>query len=140
MLATQNQERGGQRELLAVDGDLPLLHGFQQGGLSAGNGTVDLVRQQEIGHYRPLAQLKIPGFLIVYPHTDDIAGQQIRDKLDSSRLTAQGDGDGLNQGGLSHAGQIIQQDMSIGQNRHHDQSDPVRFSYDDLFCFFLDVL
>ena len=114
ILGGQNDERSGQGKAFTVNGDLPLLHGLQQGGLGAGNGTVDLIGQQQVGHDRALPQLEIPGFLVVNPHADDVAGQHVGDELDAPGAAAQGDGDGLHQRGLSHAGEIVQQNMAVG--------------------------
>ena len=49
------------------------------------------------------------------------------------RSAAQSQGDGLDQSGLAHTGQIVQQDVPARQHRHDDQADAVGFSDDDLF-------
>lgn len=50
---------------LTVHGDLPLLHGLQEGGLGAGGGPVQLVRQEQVTQHRPRLIGHGPGLLIV---------------------------------------------------------------------------
>ena len=118
ILGRQDDKGSRKGETLSVNGDLPLLHGFQQGRLGAGDRPVDLVRQQQVGHHWALAQFKVPFLLVVDPHADNIAGQHVGHKLDPPGLAAQCDGDGLHQSGFAHAGQIVQQNMAVGQYRH----------------------
>ena len=52
VLRGQDEERVGQPVPLAADGDLPLLHGLEQGRLGLGRGPVDLVGQDDVGEDR----------------------------------------------------------------------------------------
>ena len=52
VLRGHDHERVGQRIALFADGDLPLLHRFEQGALHLGGGAVDFVGQHEVGEDR----------------------------------------------------------------------------------------
>jgi hypothetical protein len=60
VLRGDDHEGPRQRVRVPVDGDLGLIHGFEQGGLRLGRGAIDLVSQQEIGEDR--ARLELEGF------------------------------------------------------------------------------
>ena len=52
VLRGEHQERVGQRIGRVADGDLALLHGFEQGALHLGRGAVDFVGEDEVGEER----------------------------------------------------------------------------------------
>ena len=61
------------------------LHRFEQRRLRLGRGAVDFVGQHEIGEYRPglKTQILMPVLVGLHDHAaDDVAGHQIRRKLD----------------------------------------------------------
>ena len=62
VLGGHHHKGGGEGKGLAVDGDLPLFHGLQQGGLSAGDRPVDLVGQQQIGEHGAGQAAELPRF------------------------------------------------------------------------------
>ena len=69
---------------MTVDGDAVFLHRFQKGGLRLAGGTVDLVREEEVGHDRAgLVDEGIRRF-IVHRVTDDIRGDGVRGKLNAA--------------------------------------------------------
>lgn len=49
VLGGGDQEGVGEGAWGAIDSDLTLLHGFEEGGLGLGRGAVDLVGEQEVG-------------------------------------------------------------------------------------------
>ena len=59
ILGGQHQERPGQPIAGAVDGDLPLLHALQQGGLRLGRGPVDLVGDHDVGEDRARPEFEL---------------------------------------------------------------------------------
>ncbi len=95
----------------AVDGDLLLLHGFEQGRLGAGGGPVDLVGQQNVDKDGTGAELELAVLLVEDRHAGDIVGQQVGRALQALELPAQADGEGPGQHGLADAGDILDQDM-----------------------------
>ena len=68
---------------LPVDGDRPLVHGLQQGGLSFGRGAVDFVGQQNLRENGPLGQNKGIGLKIEQIGAQHVAGHQIGGELDA---------------------------------------------------------
>ena len=56
VLRGQDEEGLGQLVGRVADGDLPFLHGFEQGALHLGRGAVDFVGEDEVGEDR--AQLR----------------------------------------------------------------------------------
>ena len=53
VLRGQDPEGLGEDHRLVADGDLPFLHGLEQGALDLGRGAVDLVGEQDAGDDRP---------------------------------------------------------------------------------------
>ena len=123
VLGSQHGEGGGEGAALPVQGDLPLLHGLQQGGLGAGNGAVELVGQQQVGEHRPVHPAEGAALAVEDVHAHHVGGEQVRGELDPPELAAQGQGQGLDQGGLAHPRQVVQQDMPLGQDGRRHQAD-----------------
>ena len=59
VLRGQHEERIVELVADAADGDLPLLHGFEQGGLGLGRRAVDFVGQDHVGEQRPFEELEL---------------------------------------------------------------------------------
>ena len=55
VLRGQHEERVGQLVADAADGDLPFLHGFEQGGLRLRRRAVDFVGENHVGEQRARA-------------------------------------------------------------------------------------
>ena len=100
----------------SVHGDVPLLHGFQKGGLGTGGGPVQLVRQKQIGNHRAGLIAQRPGLPIRDTVARDIRGQHIRGELYPAVLQIQRSGKSQRHGGFAHPGNILQQNMAPGQN------------------------
>ncbi len=60
-----------------IDGDLPFLHGLEQGGLGPWRGPVDLVSQENADKDGPRPELELVGPLVVYTDTGNVVGQEI---------------------------------------------------------------
>ena len=101
---------------LTVHGDLPLLHGLQEGGLGAGGGPVQLVRQEQVTQHRPRLIGHGPGLLIVNGVSGYVRRQNVRCKLNPPIGQAQRPGEGQSQRGLAHARNIFQEDVAPGQD------------------------
>ncbi len=72
VLRGDDQERRRQVMGLAVDGDLALGHGLEQGRLRLGRGPVDLVGQDHVGEHRTLAELELAGAPVPHVHADHV--------------------------------------------------------------------
>ena len=75
VLSGKDQKQIGKWEGLAPNRDLLLLHGFQQGTLDLGRGTIDLVCQQDIGEDWPLLNREVAGPLVVDHGADQVRRQ-----------------------------------------------------------------
>ena len=124
----------------AVHGDLQLLHSLQQSGLGLAGGTVDLVRQQQIGHNGSGLIFQLAVCLIEYGETDNIRGQGIGSELDTLGVQTQGLGKRLGQGRLAHAGHILQQHMALGQDGQQHLADDVLLAQNDLVDLCLNLI
>ena len=108
---------------LAVAGDLPLLHGLQQGALGFGGGPVDFVGQQHLGEDRPLVKDKGAGVLVENGTAQNITGQHVAGKLNPPELQPHAPGEHLGQRGLADAGNVLDQQVAPGKQtgqRHAD--------------------
>ena len=116
----------------AVHRHLALFHRLQQGGLGLGRGTVDLVRQDDLAHDR--AGLE---FHLARTHVHDrIAGhvgrRYIRRELDAAEAAGDGTRKRAGQRRLSDAGDVLQQDMALADQRDEHQLDGLVLPDDDL--------
>ena len=105
----------GQFEVLAFKRDLVLLHGFQQRGLCFGRGTVDLVRQKDVGEYGTFAQDELVFAAVKNESTGNITGKQVRRELDPFKIQTQGGCKTIGDEGLCQAGIIFKEDMPAGR-------------------------
>ena len=66
-----------------IHGHLVFFHRFEQGSLGLWGGAVDLIRQNDLSHDRPGAELKFSFLLVENGYACHVAGQHIRRKLDA---------------------------------------------------------
>ncbi len=139
VLSGHDHEGAGQGMGDAVDGDLLLLHGFEEGGLGAGGGAVDLVGQKDIDKDGAGAELELAVLLVVDGYAGDVVGEQVGGALQALELPAQADGEGAGEHGLADAGNILDQDVTFTEQGHHQEFDGVPFPHDDAFDVFSDL-
>ena len=125
-----------QRISCAVHRDLTFFHRFQQGGLGFAGRPVDLVPKQQVGiaHHAALV-LKAAAVLVVNGKAHNIGRQHIRRELDAVIGQAQCAAQGHRQRCFADAGDIVQQNMSVGQQRHQDLFYDLTLAYHGLFHF-----
>ena len=124
ILGGEDEEGLGQGPGLPGAGHLPLLHGFEHGGLSLGRGPVDLVREQDVGENGPRLELQTPGTVgggLQNGPSGDVPGEQVGGELDPVELQLQHLAQSPDQRGLAHAGEPFQQDVAPAQDPGHDQ-------------------
>ena len=122
-----------------VHRDLSFLHGLQKGRLGAGSGAVQLVGEEQIAQHRTGLIAHSPGG-VRHGIARHVGGQNVRGKLHAAAAQAQHAGKGQRHGGLPHAGDVLQQDMSPGKNcRQHPQQHGV-LSHDHGFHLRKDLL
>ena len=122
---------GGRGWGYAVHGDLAFLHGLQQGRLGFGRGAVDFVGQHQLGGDGAGAEAELAGGLVIDGHAGDVAGQQVGSELDAGESAADGAGQGPGQHGLAHAGHVLHEDMTLGDEGGQALLDYVVLADDD---------
>ncbi len=117
---------------LSLYAHLALGHGLQQGALHLGAGAVDLVRQQHLGEdgARMKAKLLLVGIKDLQPQ--QVGRQQIGGELHPPAVEPQHLRQGMGQGGLAHAGQILDQQVATGQQGHQRYLELQRLAEDHL--------
>ena len=118
-----------------VHRDLTLLHGFQKGGLCAAGGAVQLVGQKEIAEHCAGLVLHFPRGFAEDGKAGDVRGHDVGGELHPAELEIQRPRKGQGQGGFSYAGDIFQQNMSLGQNRRQYAEQNGVLAHDDFFDF-----
>jgi hypothetical protein len=121
VLGGDHGEAVAERVGYAVNGDLTLLHGFQQRGLSLGRGAVDLVGQQQFAEDRTPRQGEAGGLEVEQVGPDDVAGHQVGRELDPAIVQADRAGKALGQQGLGGPGRTLQQDVAAGEQGGQQQ-------------------
>ena len=115
VLRGHHQERVRQFERVAADGHLLLLHGFEQGALHLRRGTVDFVRQHEVGEYGTALHLEFFLFLRVDHRTRDVRRQQVRRELYALISCVNQLCQRLDSQRLGQSGDTLQQDVAVAQ-------------------------
>ncbi len=123
VLGGHHHERLGHDQRAPLEGDLALLHDFQQRGLGLGRRAVDFVGQQQVGEHRALAQLELLAGDVVHRVAGDVAGHQVRGELDSRELPAEAACQGAYQQCLAETGNALDQHMPPGDQRRQQPID-----------------
>ena len=115
VLGGHHEERLRQRVCLVADGDLPLLHGLEQGALHLGRGAVDLVGQNQVGEHRALPRGEAAGLRVVNLRADDVGREHVRRELQPRELGVHAVGERLDGERLGEAGHALEQHVAVGQ-------------------------
>ena len=106
--------------LVAVDGDVALLHALEQSGLGLRRGAVDLVDEDDVGEHRPRVELEPRLALVEDVGADDVGGKQVGGALHARVLGVDRAGEGTSERGLTDAGVVLDQDVALGEQRDED--------------------
>ena len=93
VLRGHHQKRLVELVRLAVDGDLPFFHRFQQRGLRLGRGPIDLVGEHDVGLNGAGLIHELARALIEDAHAGHVAGQHVGRELDALELAPDRFGD-----------------------------------------------
>ena len=126
VLGGEYHEGRGERQGFAFDGDLPLLHDFEQRRLGFGRGAVDFVGEQQVGEDRAAAEFEAAFAGVVDHAAGDVGGQQVGGELDALELAVDGFGEAFDKQGFAQSRHAFDEDVAAAEQR--DQ----RF-FDDLF-------
>ena len=136
VLRGEHEERLGQLVAHAADGDLVLLHGFEQGGLRLRRRAVDLVGEDDVGEHRALDELELARagrpVLLDDLGAGDVGGHQVGRELDAAEVERQASGQRRDHQRLGEAGHADQQAVAAGEDRDEELVDDLVLADDDL--------
>ncbi len=132
VLRGDHEEWRLEREALALDGDLRLLHRLEQRALRLGRGPVDLVGEEQVGEDGAAAELEPPLALVEEEAAGDVAGQEIGRELDALEAEIERLGDEPGDERLGQARVVLDEDVAIGEDAREDVLEHVRLADDDL--------
>ena len=130
ILCGNDKKRVGQRKRFAVDGDLRIVHRFEQRGLRARGGAVDFVGENDVGKDRALTEFKIARFGIVDADAEHVARQQVGRELDALETALKGLCKGLRECCFTDAGNIFDQQVSTREKGDERKLNGFFFSVD----------
>ncbi len=118
VLRREHQERLIELVGRLADRHALLLHGLEQRRLRLGRRAVDLVGQDDVREDRPGLELEERAAVRVLLHdvgADDVGGHQVRRELDARELQVQDVRQRVDEAGLAHAGNALEQHVAAGQ-------------------------
>ena len=115
VLGGEHEERLGQRERLAADRHLALLHRLEQRALHFGRRSVDLVGQQDVGEDRARLHGEVAGALVEDLGADEVGGEQVGRELHPPERARHRRGEGADGEGLGKSGHAFEQHVAVGQ-------------------------
>lgn len=131
ILRCQYEERFRQRIGFAADGDLSLLHGFEQRRLHLRRRAIDLVGKNDVGEDRPLLHHEIAATWAVDHRAHQVGGQQVGRKLNALKGGVQSAGQTRNRGGLGQSRNAFDQNVSVGEKPKQQSVHKVVLADDD---------
>ena len=143
VLGRHHEERLLEHVDVAADRDRVFLHGFEQGRLGLGGGSIDLVGEHDLREDR--ARLKLEdaaavGQLHDDVGADDVGRHQVGRELDPVEIERDGVGQGPHQEGLAQARHPFQERVPADKQAGQDAVDDLVVADDDLGDLSLDFL
>lgn len=135
VLCGQNKEGLGELVRFTTDGNRMFLHGFEQRGLCLWGGTIDFVRQQDLGEDGAFdkGELSGPVFgLLDEFGPGDIGGHEVGSELDAMELQIHGLGQRSNHEGFGQPWNAFEQAMAPGEHGDQQLLDGSILADDDL--------
>src|SRR5260370_21335673 len=131
ILRGDDEKRLRKRKSLAIDGDLSFVHCFEKRGLRARRGAVDFVGEDDVGENRAGAEFKFARFGIVDGDAEDVAGEQVRRKLDALKAAVKGFCERLRESGFAYAGDVFDEQVTAREQGDERELDGVFLAVDD---------
>ena len=78
----------------------------------------------------PGPELELPALLVEDGHAGDVAGEQVGGELDAREAAVDGTGQRLGEQRLAHAGEVLHDDVTTGQERDHARPDDFLLAQD----------
>jgi hypothetical protein len=133
VLRCDDEEWIRQRMRHAVDGDLLLIHSFEQSRLRSWAGTIDFVSQKNIREDWSVSEDELARVLVVDGYTDDVAWKQIARELDPSKISSHGASECACEGRLANAGHVFDEEVTSTDERDERKLDGFLFSLECAF-------
>ena len=135
VLRGDDEERRGQRVRDAIHAHLLLFHGFQQGALRLGRGAVDLVGEDHLGEQRAGLKFETAVIAVEDRGADDVGRQQVAGELDAPERQAEDRRQAAREQRLADAGNVLDQQVPVGEQAGDGEADLVLLAKDDLADF-----
>ena len=115
VLGGHHEKRLGQLDGLPADGHLPLLHGFEEGGLDLGGGAVDFVGEDEVGEDGAAVGGELASLRLKDHGARDVAREEVGGELDAFEVDAESGAEGADEERLREAGHAFEEDVAVGE-------------------------
>ena len=123
ILRRQHDEGPGQRQCLALQRHLILLHDLEQGALGLGRRAIDLIGEQHIGEYRTAHDAQFARRVVEHRMSGDVRWHEVRGELDPGYLKRHGLRQCPHQQRLAEPGDPFDQHVSRHDQRNDDLID-----------------
>jgi hypothetical protein len=111
-----HDEKGiGQVLRFAIDGDLPLIHGLEEGGLRARRGPIDLIGEKEIGKHWAGYEVEAAVALMIEIVAEDVGREEVGSELEALETSSHRGGESVGQRSFSNARRPSEEGMPTGQ-------------------------
>src|SRR6185503_19757445 len=132
VLRRDHEERVRQRPGRALRGHLVLLHRLQEGALRLRARPVDLVGEDDVREDGAGVEAEGRGRAIEDGDPDDVGRQQVRGELDALVLEPQELCEGMGEGGLAHARDVLDQQVPAREDAGDREPDLALLAEDHL--------
>ncbi len=132
VLCSHYEERLRKFEGFLAQCHLTFLHRFEQGTLHFGRGTVDFVRQYEVGEDRTTLGDELFVLLAINHGTDYVGREQVWSKLDTAIFRIDERCKCLDGKCLGQSRHPFQQDVSVGQQANQQRFNQMFLTHDGL--------
>src|SRR3954453_2694893 len=109
---------------------LALSHRLQQSRLSLRSGAVDFICEHDVREDWAGFPFENSRMLVVNRQTNYVRGKQVRSKLYSLESTVQRTRQRMSQTGLANSGNVFNQQVAAGKQRHDRKANRFRLSLD----------
>ena len=131
ILSRQDDEGLRERIGSRIDANLRLVHRFEHRGLCLGRCAIDLVRKKDVRKDRARLELEARCRRLIDRHTENVGRKQIARELKAPKRYVERAREGLGQHRLADAGNIFDEKVPFGKERHERAPDDLRLAADD---------
>jgi hypothetical protein len=100
-----------------------LFHRFEERRLRLGRRAVDLVREDDIGEHATGPELEVTGGAVPHRDARHVGGEEVGSELNAAPAPADRTCDGLGQRRLADAGNVLHEEVPLGEEAHECEMD-----------------